>query len=57
MAGVVTYQRDDVPLIPVGDMAPLLLGMISVTRNDSAKIRALAKPARNLDRRRAPTAA
>lgn len=57
MAGIVTYQRDDIALIPVADMAPLPLGLIWVTRNENAKIRALAKTARNLDRRRAPSAA
>ena len=57
MAGIVTYQRDDITLIPVADMAPLPLGLIWVTRNENAKIRALAKTARNLDRRRAPSAA
>jgi DNA-binding transcriptional LysR family regulator len=57
MAGVVTYQRDDIALIPVADMAPLPLGLIWVTRNENAKTRALAQTARDLDRRRAQTAA
>ena len=50
MAGVVMYQRDDIALVPVADMAPLPLGLIWVTRNENAKIRALAQTARDLDR-------
>jgi DNA-binding transcriptional LysR family regulator len=57
MAGVVTYQRDDIALIPVADMAPLPLGLIWVTRNENTKIRALVQVARDFHRRRAPTAA
>ena len=48
MVGVVAYQRDDIALIPVTDMAPLPLGLIWITGNENAKIRALAKVARDL---------
>lgn len=57
MAGVVTYQRDDIALIPVAEMAPLPLGLIWVTRSENAKIRALAETARGLGRGRASAAA
>jgi hypothetical protein len=50
MVGVVTYQRDDIALIPVADVPPLPLGLIWVTRNENAKVRALAQTARDLDR-------
>jgi DNA-binding transcriptional LysR family regulator len=57
MAGVVVYQRKDIALIPMSDMAPLPLGLIWVTGNDSAKTRALAQTARDLGHRPIPAAA
>lgn len=45
VVGVGMYQRDDITLIPITDMAPLPLGPIWVTKNENAKIRAFAQTA------------
>lgn len=51
LAGVVLLRRDDIVLIPVEGLPPLALGLIWCTAHESARIRALARIARQLHSR------
>jgi DNA-binding transcriptional LysR family regulator len=47
MRGVTQFERDDIVLVPIGDLAPAPLGLIWRTASKGARVRALAEVARS----------
>jgi DNA-binding transcriptional LysR family regulator len=48
MAGLALMKRDDIALVPIGDLPPLPLGLIWPGDKETPKVRALAETANNL---------
>jgi DNA-binding transcriptional LysR family regulator len=42
------FDRDDIVLLPIGDLAPIPLGLVWCTKRDNARIRALEETARSM---------